>query len=290
MFNLINNPEIKEKAYEYVFSLCDSVTFLFIDYKQTLSLDEAILQSKYPFLFSENHFVDIEDMWNMGRDTYKFNLTPEIKALITEHTFNKSIHLTDTCVLENITLYKDNKFLYSICTHEGYEEFNEEFKNKVTEFCSSEIVKTNLYKELLVKLNKHKPSKEDIAKIIVILNDLKAYVQEDWQAFIRINPTFKCNFKDYLYLAKYYLSDSFYNTLKEYSDFKSLHQTGYPTKASEAIKFNFTPFENSKIYKDLNTEIEIWHVILLNEFGIENILKDLYSQLTPVFTINENEE
>jgi len=270
MFYLINNKEIKQRAYSYTLSLCDSVSFLYSDLDNKLNLEQAISSTPYTSITKDILSTkNGRDVWNMEGVTCTFKLSDEIKNLISEKSLSHIFDLSSTCRLENLTLYKNNKILYSICSHEGYEEIDEEFKNLVSNFCLKEIENTILYKELLNKLNNLKCNKEEIIKNLTILQDLNAYVNKDCDALIYVSPKFECSFESFLKLTKKYLSDKFFNLINKFNSYKDMHPTGFPN-LENMYTFNFIPFESTEIYKELTEEIGCWNAILLNKFGITN--------------------
>ena len=272
MFYLINNKEIKQKTYNYIFSLCDSGSFLYSDLDSKINLEQAISSTRYNSI--TNDILSTKngrDIWNMDGVTYTFKLSEQIKNLILEKSLSHIFELSNICRLENLTLYKNNKLLYSICSHEGYEDFDEEFKNLVSDFCLKEIENTTLYKELVNKLNNLKCDKEEIIKNLTILQDLNAYVSKDCDALIYVSPKFECTFECYLKLTKDYLSGKFFNLINIFNSYKAMHPTGFPN-LENMYTLNFTPFETTEIYKELTEEIQCWNAVLLNKFGLTNLL------------------
>ena len=76
MFCLIDNKEIKEKTYNYIFSLCDSVSFLYVDYQNNTNMEQVIKNTKYENIFNNPISSSYKtDNWNMDGFIYKYNLT-----------------------------------------------------------------------------------------------------------------------------------------------------------------------------------------------------------------------
>lgn len=271
MFDLINNSEINTKSYNYIFSLCDSVSFLYVDYSNSINLEQAILESKYQELTNEILTSKYDtDNWNMSGLIYFFKPTQYITNLIKQNSLQSAIELTKSCRLENLTLYKNNKVLYSICTHEGYEYIDDEFKNLVSNFCLNEIKKTDKYKELLSKIECLNCEKPELAKSIAILYDLSAYINQDNQAPIYITPKYECNFNNYLNLVKQYLSNNLFEQFNKYNSFKEISTTNYPNNLEDLnlIKsFTYTPNESLDIYKNLTEDLNVFNTILIEKFG-----------------------
>ena len=288
MFYLINHPEIKEQAYNYIFSLCNRVSFLYIDYSNTTNLEQTILGTEFEQILNNPINTNCKtDMWNMDGLIYTYNLTNEIKSLILKNSLSSRFELTKLCGLENLTLYKDNKIMYSVCSHEGYEHIDNEFENLVSDFCLNKIEKSNIYKEIFKKFENTQYSEDEIIKNLVILGDLKSYVDKDCDAMIYATPKFDCNFENYINLAKEFLSDEFYSSLSSSNSFKNLHPTGHPQKFEDFQTINFIPFEYSEIQNQLDNQINIWNVILLKKFGLINPYEKLPKQHTPSLMIKE---
>ena len=270
-FNLINNSLIKDEAYDYLLSLCDSVSFLYVDYSNSSDFKSDILGTKYETICNYLIKESVGESWGMNGTIYVFSLTKEIKKMIKEISLSGHLELTKFSRLENIELTKNNKTMYSICTHEGYEEIDDEFEKQVSQFCLKEISKTGTYKKLFEKISYLQLSDiNQIDKHFAILRDLDSYVSEDWNRVIYAPPAIEATYEDYLQLANKYLTNETNEDLKEFTSFKELFPTGYPCTLEEIPLFDSSKtFINSYIYKQIMEEVEIASAVIYNMLQIK---------------------
>lgn len=265
MFDLINCKEIKDKAYDYLLSLCDKASYLLYE-NNIRNLNLKPFKDKHQRFFSDyKHTEQGPDNWNMHGTIYFYGLNGNIKQTIKDNSLAGIIKLSDGLSFENLTLYKNNKVLYSICSHEGYEEIDKEFEQQVTEFCLKAIKSTPLYQELLTKhLSLTDRNINTVFEDLLVLEDLKAYIEEAWQFVIRMTPRKPVTYQEYFSLAQKYLSSNLVKTLENANDFKSLHPSGYPKTIDEASRFNLLRFENTQTYKQLCEEIKVYYALMFN--------------------------
>lgn len=265
-FNLINNKNIKDRAYDYMFSLCDSISCLNTNY--TREFNESLIDFKN--IKKAIKTVQEGESWGMFGQIYTLDLSLEIKDYLKKYSIYSYIN-TSEMVLENITLLKNKKVLYSICTHEGYEHFDDNFKKQVESFCLKEIETTNIYIELNNKISNilNQPLSE-VSKELTILKDIYAYINEDWQAIIYVAPKTKQSYEDYFKIAKRYLSDDLIEKLNYHYSFKSIHSENHArnTPKEFLIKKTQDLYEN-EICKQIFEELSIISAIYFKTFGIK---------------------
>ena len=270
-FHLINNSLIKEESYDYLLSLCDSVSFLYVDYSKSKEFKSDIIATKYETIYNSLIKETIGQSWEMQGTIYTFALTDEIKNIIKEISLQGKIQLTESSQLENIELIKNNKTMYSICTHEGYEEIDEKFSEQVSQFCLKEISKTGTYKKLYEKISYLQLI--DINQMdnhFTILRDLDNYVSEDWNRVIYAPPDIETTYKEYLLLVNKYLTNETVEDLKEFSSFKELFPAGYPSSFEEIHKFDYSNvFLKTYLYKQIMEEIDIASAVIYNILQIK---------------------
>jgi len=150
-FNLINVKQIKKSCYEYLLSLCDKVTFLYNNNQGNVTFEQAISSCEYSDILKDLISVSYDSSWGMHGVHYSFSLSNNVKNLITEIELDGTFYIKSDQLLENLTLTKNDKVLYTVCSHEGYEDIDEEFSELVSNFCLKEIQKTHVFKTLLKK-------------------------------------------------------------------------------------------------------------------------------------------
>lgn len=270
-FNLIHNSLIKDEAYDYMLSLCDSVSFLYVDYSNKSNFKIDVQFSDYNYICQYLTNEKEGESWEMKGREYTFNLSDTMKELIKTISIYGKLKITNQSQLENLQLIKDNKIVYSICTHEGYEEIDEKFEKQISQFCLKEISKTGIYKKLYDKISYLQLSDiNQIDKHFKILRDLDSYVSEAWNCVIYAPPTIDATYEDYLQLANKYLTTETNEDLKEFTSFKELFPSGYPTTFEELPLFDSSKtFINSFLYKQIMEEVDIASAVIYNLLQIE---------------------
>ena len=272
LLNLINLSKIKEEAYNYLISLCDKVEFLYVNYNEGSNFKFDILESGYDDLLNQYLYIKNGESWGMSGEKVTFLLSSNIIGLIKEIGLNGYLKITENSTIENITLYKNEKVVFSICSHEGIEYFEEEFEEQVKAFCLEKIAKTEIYLELCNNIKTIKDKKVDeIYNDILVLEDLVAFVEQDWNKIIRQTPKTLTTFDEYKKLAEKYLSKNTYDKIKKFKSFKDFYSSGYPTNFDEIIKFgNNEKFSESEIFKIIMEEVFLINIILVYKFGFKN--------------------
>lgn len=212
---------VKKEVYDYILNYCDEVEFL-SEYKICFvdTLSEVYLPL-YPEL--KNYLLDIrEDVsWGMNGKIFKFKLDTYIKEILKDIGLTNFLYLDEDkkFLFQNTTLLKNNQIIYSVCTHESFDEFDEEFENTLATICKDKLTSSNIYKELLEK-NKNK-SKDELSKDIEILEDLCSYINRDINASIYQVPRNKeINYNNYIDTVNKSLSTNTLNNLINITSFK----------------------------------------------------------------------
>ena len=265
-FNLCGHSQIRASAYKYLLSLCDRVSYLY-GYRTDDKFDfesEAIGTDLEDVIKDIIHKCKAES-WCMGGAEYTFKMSDRVKAIIQEYGLGGIISVNNK-KLENLSLYNKDKLLYSVCSHEGYESFDEEFKNKVSEFCLKQAVELTLYKELNKKFSKYSSeNNQELIKSFKILGDLLGYVEQACRAVIYVAPVYEADYEEYVSLAEKFLSEDCIKMLKKYKSFDELHPSGYPKTFDEIEKFANVPrFDCSKIYIEVMEQLDILKVVWYN--------------------------
>lgn len=163
------------------------------------------------------------DFWNMEGLIVYFKITTKIEAFFSGLENIEDILQMDNNILENLTLYKNDKVIFSICTHEGYVYFDESIKDKLKKHYIK-VVQND--RDFIFTKNKYldlKKSNQYKVEEIEILNDINNYVAEAKQALIYLNPKHKCSVENYKLLVTKYMPDYIYpyfNLLKSFDIFE----------------------------------------------------------------------
>ncbi|MDE6557962.1 MAG: hypothetical protein K2K39_02535 [Clostridia bacterium] len=275
-FHYIDNAEIEERAYAYLFSLCDSVEMLYayrnfdIDGLEITALGTEF-EGLIPAIISVRHGKS----WGMEGRIYKFAITDEVRKIIMKFGLDCELRVREDVYLqlENLTLYNGDKVLYSTCSHEGHLDIDDEFRNKVSDFCRNEIVKTKFYSETLERYKKlPERTRNERAIIRSKLYDLNVHVEDAWRAVIRGVPEWEeLTYEEYLTLAKPVFSADVYEELEMAGSFKGLHPAGYPRTLKETEKFRGVPqFRLSPLMHKINQQLDMLQTV----FAIEEDFND----------------
>lgn len=292
-FHFIYNEEIKESAFNYLFSLCDSAEMLY-DYAQVDAddLEFEALGTEYEFLIPAIIGCEKGESWGMRGRIYTFALTDEFKNFIVREGLSAMPCFQPGLRLENLTLLKDGKMMYAVCSHEGYDDFDDEFKQKIEDFCRSEIVKTKLYKEALVRYKKlPKRERNDRAQIRSKLYDLTDQVEDAWEKYVRSKPRWEMSYKEYLRLAKPVFSTDVYEKLEKAGSFTGLFPQGYPHTFAEAIPINNEKdFASTELAKEINKQLDMLDAAFFIEEGLDDWQIEGEKEWTPTIIMNDTPE
>lgn len=273
-FRYVDNNEIEERAYAYLFSLCDSAEMLYAYRNDDADgLEITALGTEFEGLIPAILGVRHGKSWGMEGRIYKFALTDGVKKIIARNGLSMIKLIGENIWLENLTLYNGNKQLFSTCSHEGYKDINDEFVNKVSDFCRKEIVKTELYAETLERYKKlPQRTRNERAIIRSKLYDLNAQVETAWEAVIRGVPEWEeLTYEEYLTLSKPVFSADVYEELERAGSFKGLHPAGYPQTFAEMDVFRSKPvFRLSPLMQKINKQLDMLQTV----FAIEENFTD----------------
>ena len=265
-FYLCGHSQIRADAYEYLLSLCDRATYLYgyrTDDKFDFEYDA--IGTEFEEIIGDIVKKYRTQSWGMDGAHYTFLLSDKVKAIIMKYGLGGMITVNSK-ELENLSLYCNDILLYSVCSHEGYTSIDDEFKNKVSEYCLKKAVKLPIYRELDEKFKRYSSAKsEELNKSFTILAGVLNYVMQACRAVIYVLPIYEIKFQDYVSLAEKFLSDGCAKTLKAYKNFDELYPAGYAKTFAEVAKFTNIPgFQCSEIYNKIMEELDILKVVWYN--------------------------
>ncbi|MDE6850648.1 MAG: hypothetical protein K2J54_04900 [Clostridia bacterium] len=293
-FHYIYNDEIKERAFAYLLSLCDGAEMLYAcDNDDEDALEFTALGTEYEVLIPAIVGAQKGESWGMWGRIYKFALTDGFKSFIVREGLEAMPQIVKGVRLENLALFNGGKVMYSTCSHEPYNDIDEEFKQKVSDYCKREIVKTKLYSETLERYKKlpHR-TRNERAVIQSKLQDLNAQVESEWEKVIRGVPHWNdLTYKEYLTLAKPVLSSDVYEQLERAGSYKGLHSAGYPRTLNEISVFRGVPeFSSSELLSKINAQIDMLKTVFYIEEGLDDWHIDGEGERTPSIIINQIKE
>ena len=289
-FHFIYNEDIKERAFAYLFSLCDSAEMLYAyrDYEED-DLELAALGTEYENIIPSITGKRRGDIYGMEGRVYTFALTEEFKNIFIRGGLSAMPQILTGVRLENLTLLKGGKMKYAVCSHEGYDDFDEDFKKKVEDFCRKEIVQTQLYAETLERYKKlpgH--TRNERAVIRSKLYDLTAQVEDAWEKYVRDKPLWKMSYHEYLKLAEPVFSAEVYEKLAKAGSYRGLQPDGFPHTFAEARSFKgVEDFGETELMIEIKKQLDMLEAVFCIEEGFDDWHVDGEEEWTPTIIMNE---
>lgn len=265
-FNLCEYPELRKNAYGYLLSLCDRASFLYgYGTDGGFDFEFEALGSDCEEIIRDVTEKSRTQAWAMRGAEYTFALSDRVKSVILKYGLEGVIPVGSKA-LENLCLYRKDKCLYSVCSHEGYVSIDEEFQNKVSDYSVKKAMELPIYKELENKFfNYEESERSEFKKALTILGSISNYVRQACRAVIYCLPIYEIGYNEYAALADKYLSGEVAKILKNYKSFDELHQYGYPETFEEMNKFTNVPtFESSEIYCTIKRQLELLKLVWYN--------------------------
>lgn len=280
-FCLIDDPEICEEAYEFLFSLCDRVRYLGPEWVEVLDAE----------ILSAVRGVERGNDWNMEGNYISFSLTEPVKRMVREHSLGGIVPLDDGSCLENLSLFLGEERLYAVCSHEGYTDADETFLTRVSDFCLEKIGSAKRYLAMKERYGVLKRSSlATLRREFRILGDLSNYVSEaigDWFYFA---PRVPCSFEKFCAVAKKFLTPDLAEEIERAGSFSNLHPPGAPDMAAmtrdieahgtlltqeerDAI-LNHPKFSDGELARRVRDELNMLEVVFAREEGVSLRGKD----------------
>ncbi len=263
-FHFIDDEELSERAYAYLFSLCDRAEYLFDCPHGKADFSTEAIGTDCEGMIGALEGERRGESWGMRGKILSFRLTDEVKEVIRHPARQHGMPAVWDRRLENLTLYKGEKRLYSVCSHEGYTDIDEDFLQKVGTFCRRELPRTSMWKQLEARYPRlSSRSAKRLWGDLDKLDDLNRQVCDAWQCFIRQPPFYQMTFEEYLAVARDYLSGPIVRKLEEAGGYRELHPEGYARVSREIEAFRGRPgFDLSDLWYDIRRELAYWKVFL----------------------------
>lgn len=251
---------LKKEAYDYMLSNCDKVEF-FSELKHGgIGELKDIRDIKFPQLEECLLSVRQDSSWGVDGSIFTFKLNNYMKEIIYNNGLTNFLYLDEDnkFFFQNITLLKGNDVMYTCCTHESFDEFEEEFRLGLTEVCREKLQQCDIYNILLSKLKLL--TLQEIDDDLVMLRDLVNYINKDIGATIFVMPNNDdITFTNYIDIANKYLSDDCIAGLRDFHSY------------SELVDDKF------ELHKEVREKIVTNSVSLLG--GVKGIVSAVYRQL-----------
>lgn len=266
-----NLVEVRECVAKTVLSVCDTAEFLGVEQYGAEDIYD-LYGTKYediiPAFLSCRKGDSNGNMWG---NIFRFKLTEPLKKHIEEEGLDCMFCDGGVCYLENLTLYREGKTMFSCVSHEVFclyhmAEVSEDISQKVLCAVAETISKMPLYaamQKIAARLD-GKPQK-DVERDLSILLDLCLYVDCEKEYFIRQTPKYECSFKNYKILAERYLTSETYLPLATLNSFAELQPQPVPKTCADALNgvgINTLHYISSEYYQKVNREISMLKFIL----------------------------
>lgn len=263
-FHFIDDEELSDRAYAYLFGLCDRAEYLFDCPHGEADFSAEAIGTDCEGMIGALEGQRRGESWGMYGKILSFRLTDEVKELIGQQAGLQGRPAVWDRNLENLTLYKGGRKLYSICSHEGYTDIDEDFLQKVGTFCRRELPRTSAWKRTEARYPR--PSARSAKRLwgdLDKLDDLNRQVCDAWQRVIRQPPFYRMTFDEYLAIARDYLSEPIVRKLEQAGGYRELHPDGYARVFREIEAFRGKPeFDQSELWFDICRELAYWKVFL----------------------------
>lgn len=269
-FRLCNDEELRDKAYDKLFSLCDSAVYLYDDGEGSdFKYDNDSIETECKEAVEEVIKCEKTALKMKCAVSLRFQMSPEIAKMIKSHGLDGDIVFAGGKRLRNLTLF-GKKEIYSVCRDDDYEKIDYETEKTVSEFCLREIEKTALYKTLRKKAIESSLDYDDVVVARTKLYSLDSYVKKDCRAWSYIPPRYELSYAEYLELARGAFTDDVIAELESASRFKELHVKGYPRTLEELGDYIDLPdFTNSALYRECMRELMYLDAAYYKEKGFE---------------------
>lgn len=251
--NFYNDEEIINSVYDYIFSFCNRVKFRSsTDYYSIKNYDKNV--DKTIYLYEIERKDDSE--WGMQGLYITFKLSDFIKNILKKYSLEGCFLVEkndDIKLFDNVTLLYNKKEISSCCTHEGYTEFENEFKKKLDIYCFEKLKNTHTYKRMKqIYFNLKKTYTDNEIRVIHDkLKYLNCYVDKECNAFVRQSSEYDdITWTEYLELAKKVFSKEIYNELEKASSFKQLQVL----QVNKSKNYN-SQFIFSSLYHSIGREL-----------------------------------
>lgn len=270
-FDLIDDPGICDAAYEYLFSLSDRVRYLGC-YRMERDITEELLASPYEGVLSSVLCAERGNDWNMEGTYLSFALSEPVKRMVKENTLGGMVPVCtvkergreEGVFLENLSLWKGEKRLYAVCSHEGYTDADEDFSAAVGRFCLEKIAGAERYAAMKEKFAALSPLPEHVQRDgFSVLFYLPCYVSEAGGDLIYQAPPRACSYEEFLGIAERFLTADVCETLKSAGSFANLH----PSAASGGAVSSSGEFRNSPLAEQIRGELRMLEAVSFRETG-----------------------
>ena len=212
-------PEEDQRICDQIFNTKGRVNLSKINY----DFWDSIKENKTELSFKPYKVNMNIDATNMYAPIYYFKLDKEVKEFIIEQgNLIFRLRTECKCALENLTLLRNNKVLYTNSTYKGIEYFDDELINELMDYYYTASKSNSLMCQIKGKYDNLISNKTFDTKELSILHQLYSHV------YLRNNnsnyPIYECNEKEYIKLINKYMPQNvqhYFKNLIKFEDFNS---------------------------------------------------------------------
>ncbi len=191
---------------------------------------------------------------------FDFRLTDELKAHIRRSTLTGAFKVGNGYILENLTLYSNEKRIFTCCSHEAFDldvpELIDEMTDGVLQAVKTTIERTELFARMQTVNNGIAERQEAVEKDLSILLDLCCYVDQAKGWFAYQPPEYKCDFVAFCQIAERYLTQSTYSVLEKADGFADLQPLPVPQTVDEVLAASDKTYGLHYSYNDYYRQVK----------------------------------
>lgn len=234
------------------------------------------------------------ESWGMRGKLFSFRLTEELKAHIRKGSLTCIFKEGDKYILENLTLYRGDKCMFTCCSHEAFDlvipELADELADEVLRAVKATIERTELFAQMQAVNNGITKKPESVEKDLAILRGLCCYVDQAKGWWIYQPPRYKCDFIKFRKIAKKYLTPSTYVVLEKVNDYAELQPLPVPQTVEEVVdnldKTYGPHYICTEYYKLVESELFMLQYIRKNNGATDRVDKE--QAIGPCVIIRKN--
>lgn len=286
-------PEVEDCVTEIFLQNCDSATMLGSEYDGISSIYD-LYGTEYEDIIPAYVSSCEGESWGMRGKLFSFRLTEELKAHIRKGSLTCIFKEGDKYILENLTLYRGDKCMFTCCSHEAFDlvipELTDELADEVLRAVKATIERTELFAQMQAVNNGITKKPESVEKDLAILRGLCCYVDQAKGWWIYQPPKYKCDFVKFRKIAKKYLTPSTYAVLDKVEDYADLQPLPVPQTADEVVADldkTYGPHYNcTEYYRQV--DLEIFMLQYIREINGLGSRTQKEKQSAPCFVMRSN--
>lgn len=207
----------------------------------------------------------------MRGNHFRFQLTAPLKKHILDESLTCMFGDGRTVFLENLSLFKGEKCLFSCVSHEAFSLYHmayadDSLKDSILSAADSTIKDLPLYGQMqkIASELKVKPEVE-LKKEMRILLDLCWYVDGEKKYVFRMVPEYECDFQTFKKIAKTWLTEGTSSVLLPLCSFADLQPLPVPETAEDILRCTgkaVPQYQESEYYIRVRREVTMLKYLL----------------------------